>query len=501
MNKLSLVISFCVFLVTGNVNAQTNHLKPRTIVTTDGEVDDQDSFIRFLLYANEFNIEGLVYSSSQWHYKGDGKGTLFTSEMPYTQKRYGQRSELRWPGTEWMQQLIGKYAMVYDKLSKNANGYPTSQYLLGKVKVGNIDFEGEMERNTEGSDYIKQILLDKNPGPVYLQIWGGTNTVARALKSIEEQYKNTAQWKDVYEKVSKKTIIYAVLDQDATYQKYVAPNWPKIKVLYNANQFWCFAYPWSQVVPAELQPYLQGKWFRENIKFNHGPLMDNYYLWGDGQKITNDPEHTQGYMQDAVKNGHGQYDFLSEGDSPSYLFLLDVGLRNMEDASYGSWGGRMSRSASNPFRWEDGKEVMDYNPFTKKMDAAFPQTRWIKELQNDFAARAGWCVKSYKEANHAPLVKLAGANTIVKRKGDKVPLAGNATDPDGNSLQYHWWQYKEAGTYKGAVDISEAEKQYSSFIVPSDVKNGETIHIILEVTDNGTPALTRYQRLIVTIKE
>lgn len=40
-------------------------VKPRTIVTTDGEVDDMDSFIRMLLYANEFELEGLVYSSSQ----------------------------------------------------------------------------------------------------------------------------------------------------------------------------------------------------------------------------------------------------------------------------------------------------------------------------------------------------------------------------------------------------------------------------------------------------
>ena len=58
--------------------------KPRVVVTTDGEIDDIDSFIRFLLYTNEFDIEALVYSSSQWHYAGDGQGTLFTSEMERT---------------------------------------------------------------------------------------------------------------------------------------------------------------------------------------------------------------------------------------------------------------------------------------------------------------------------------------------------------------------------------------------------------------------------------
>src|SRR5262245_43993065 len=82
--------------------------KPRTIVTTDGEVDDQDSFIRLLLYSNEFELLGLVYSSSQWHYKGDGKGTKFISEMESTKDRYGERTELRWPGTTWMQEFIDR---------------------------------------------------------------------------------------------------------------------------------------------------------------------------------------------------------------------------------------------------------------------------------------------------------------------------------------------------------------------------------------------------------
>ena len=247
--------------------------KPRTIVTTDGEVDDQDSFIRMLLYANEFNILGLVYSSSQWHYTGDGKGTRFTSEMKMTRDLYGERTELRWPGTDWMSEFIDLYASAYPNLKAHAPGYPKPEYLKSLIRVGNIVFEGEMERDTEGSDFIKNILLDNSTEPVYLQIWGGTNTVARALLSIEQQYKNSPQWESVRKKVSEKAILYAVLDQDATYQKYVAPHWPDIRVFYNASQFWNFAYPWPNVVPKELQPFLRGKWFKENIKFNHGPLL------------------------------------------------------------------------------------------------------------------------------------------------------------------------------------------------------------------------------------
>ena len=89
------LLIFSSFQTTG----QSRKEKPRTVVTTDGEVDDVDSFIRMLLYANEFDLQGLIYSSSQWHYAGDGKGTKFISEMPNTAERYGERSELRWPGT------------------------------------------------------------------------------------------------------------------------------------------------------------------------------------------------------------------------------------------------------------------------------------------------------------------------------------------------------------------------------------------------------------------
>lgn len=475
--------------------------KPRTIITTDGEVDDVDTFIRMLLYSNEFDVVGLVYSSSQWHYKGDGKGTKFTSEMPGTAKRYGERTELRWPGTTWMEEYISKYAQVYPNLVKHAKGYPTPPYLKSLVRIGNIDFEGEMSRDTEGSDFIKKILLDNNPSPVYLQIWGGTNTVARALKSIEDQYKNTADWVKIAKKVSDKAIIYAVLDQDATYQKYVAPNWPRIRVLYNSDQFWSFAYLWPRVVPAELQPYLAGKWFAEHVKFKHGPLLDAYYLWGDGQKIAGDPEHTHGGMDEARKFDRSQYDFISEGDSPAFFYLIDVGLRNKEDVSYGGWGGRMVQSKTNPYRWEDGKTVTDFDPYTQKPEAAYPQTRWIPVLQNDFAARADWCVKSYKEANHAPVVTLNQARDLRVKPGQTVPLSGSATDPDGEAVSYRWWQYEEIDSYGGKVIIQQPTQAKTSFVVPKDAVAGNTIHLILEVTDTKVPRLTRYQRVIATVAD
>ena len=120
--------------------------KPRTIVTTDGELDDVDSFIRMLLYANEYNVEGLIISSSQWHYKGDGKGTKFISEMEMTKNLYGERTELRWPGEQWIYDLVDAYTKVYPNLKKHAEGYPTGEHLRSLIRIGNIDFEGDMEK-------------------------------------------------------------------------------------------------------------------------------------------------------------------------------------------------------------------------------------------------------------------------------------------------------------------------------------------------------------------
>lgn len=270
--------------------------------------------------------------------------------------------------------------------------------------------------------------------------------------------------------------------------------------MYNQDQFWSFAYLWPRVVPDEIKPWLKGKWFAENIKFNHGPLLENYYRWGDGTQIENDPEHIHGDMAIAKQYGLDQYDFISEGDSPAFLYLTDVGLRSLEEASYGGWGGRILPSATNPGRREDGKHVTDFNPFTKKQDPAFPQTRWIPAIQNDFAARADWCVKPYKEANHAPLVAINKSGNIRSRPGSSITLRATVSDPDNNSVQFKWWQYEEVGSHKGKVSIRHAEGNKAEILIPANARKNETIHIILVVSDNGSPSLTRYQQVIITVK-
>lgn len=494
-----ILIRLFLLLTMAASQAQDPDLK-RTIVTTDGEIDDVDTFIRMLLYSNEFELQGLVYSSSMWHYKGDGKGTMFTSEMEWTKKLYGERTDLRWPGTEWIEDLLVGYASVYPNLILHSKLYPSPEKLSGLIRIGNINFEGEMEQRTEGSDLIKERLLDNDHRELFLQAWGGTNTIARALKSIEEDYKNSPEWPKIKDKVSRKAIIYTILDQDATYKNYIGPKWPEIQVFYNANQFWSFAYAWKRVVPPSQQPFLEGSFMGANIIRNHGPLLEKYYSYGDGQKQEGDPNHFEGditKISNTERGSFGQYDFISEGDSPAFLHLVDVGLDNYEDPSRGGWSGRFELAADNPYRYEDGERIADFNPESGELDKNYPQTRWIKAMQLDFAARADWCVLPYEQANHPPAVTVATGNLYTAQPGSTLNVIVNATDPDGHPVALKAWAYAEAGD--GTVSL-KMEGNELSVTVPESARNGEEYHVIVEGTDTGFPSLTRYGRIIIWIK-
>ncbi len=99
------------------------------------------------------------------------------------------------------------------------------------------------------------------------------------------------------------------------------------------------------------------------------------------------------------------------------------------------------------------------------------------------------------------MVKLTHALDLKAKPGETVKLGAEGTsDPDGDKLNYQWWQYSEADTYEGTIDIANAAKQDASFTVPGDGGKGKTIHVICEVTDDGTPPLTRYRRVVVEIE-
>ena len=67
------------------------------IVTCDPELDDSNSLIRYLLYSSDFDTEGIIYASSQFHWKGDGKGT--TQYIPG--REYARPGRDLGPQTHW----------------------------------------------------------------------------------------------------------------------------------------------------------------------------------------------------------------------------------------------------------------------------------------------------------------------------------------------------------------------------------------------------------------
>ena len=59
--------------------------------------------------------------------------------------------------------MLKAYAEVYHNLRTQDPDYPTPAELLSRVKIGNIDFEGEMGQDTAGSNLIKKLMLDNDP--------------------------------------------------------------------------------------------------------------------------------------------------------------------------------------------------------------------------------------------------------------------------------------------------------------------------------------------------
>ena len=235
--------------------------KTRVIVTSDGEIDDQCSMVRFLLYANEWDIEGVITSSSQYHWQGH-----------------------KWPGDDWIKPYLDAYAQVYPNLRKHDAGYPTPDYLRERTLLGNVKTEGEMDEVTPGSELIVKVLLDKKDDrPVWVQAWGGTNTIARALKTIEEMHPERMN------EVAAKLRFFFIWEQDATYQTYIRPHWGKYGIpTIISDQFEAIAYRWKQVQPEEMQRYFEGAWMKANILENHGALCALYPAHKNGDKDFDD---------------------------------------------------------------------------------------------------------------------------------------------------------------------------------------------------------------------
>jgi hypothetical protein len=251
---------------------------------------------------------------------------------------------------------------------------------------------------------------------------------------------------------------------------------------------------------------ISNKWLAEHIQQGHGALGEAY------------PDVAYGM----------------EGDTPSWLGLIPNGLSDPEHPDWGGWGGRYELyqpaiAVTNPSTFIRGvftdgvpiepesrpiwtNAIDDYTPLVSgeygratltgtKSIRDFKATiwRWRDDFQNDFAARMDWATKSYREANHPPVIVLDQPEAFTVRSGEQFKLGAHASDPDGDSLGFYWFQYPEAGTYKKAIPLTVAENLAEIDLMAPKVDKTERVHFILRVTDKGTPPLSRYKRFIVTI--
>jgi len=482
--------------------------KPRVIVTCDPELDDNNSMIRFLLFSTDFDVEGLVYASSRFHWKGDGKGTtqyIKGREYSSNGRNLGPQTSWRWAeGERFIDDLVEAYELVYPNLNIHNPNYPTPEELKSKIYVGNVEFEGDISHDTPGSDRIKEILLDDDPRPVFIQVWGGPSTGSRALKSIEEEYKDTPEWESIKAKVSAKAKFCLSGLQDLSYQEYVQPNWPDVEsVLLNAGVV-SLGYGAKRSVSGTKDTlYFSSEWTLKNVK-SKGVFGEHYRVWGDGRQMAKgdftDYFGEKGYTADDLREmGYwvwtpplAEGNFISEGDTPMYLNLIGNGLRADKGQEYGGWAGRKKELS------DEEKTAGFTAPYAMgaKKDEVLPD--FLPAIQNNFAARLNWSVTSeYSDANHEPVIE--GPLEMRAAAGSTVKLDVNVSDPDENEFSTTWMQFK-VGSYKGDVSFANSTDPSTSVSIPNDAVSGDTIHLILTATDNQTPSMTSYHRIILTIE-
>jgi hypothetical protein len=525
--------------------------KPRVVITQDPELDDVNTVIRALLYSTDFRIEGLVYSSASIHFKGDGKGTTqYIAGREYTRMGHGPVTSWRWPVRDkekWIDEIVDAYAAVYANLKVHEPDYPAPTELKSRITWGNVEFDGDYSKDTDGSNLIKSLLLDDRPGPLFVTAGGGQSTIARALKSIYDDHARTPGWDAIRSKVSRKLVIIPWGDQDGTNARYIRPNWPDVATWPLAMIE--FGYGARGAHTPENQVYLGTEWTRENVS-SRGPFGALYRVWGDGKQmapgdmtdyfgqtgLTADALRAKGYMVWTPPQEKGS--FISEGDTPTFLNLLANGLRAYEDGSWGGWGGRVRADGSGfprfgppvtPAGPDDPGIAMGLAPAGSTANAPPPaappaarteggappararqqpsahltlvNARFFAAAQHDFAARLKWSVTpTFTGANHAPAVKIDGPLSRHVRAGQTVDLRGAVTDPDRDPVTVSWWHYQDAGTYPAGIAIPNATQLRTELQVPADARPGQTIHVILEATDGGSPALTRYQRVVLTVQ-
>ena len=451
--------------------------KPRLFVLTDieNEPDDAMSLVRLLTYANQIEIEGLAATTST-HQK--------------------QRV-----APERIRQIVRAYGEVRDNLEQHEAGFPSGDDLLGVVTEG-LPVYGMLGvgagNDSPASEALIGAIDKEDPRPLWVTAWGGPNVLAQALWKLRET-RSTTDLKTAIAKLR----VYTISGQD--------DSGPWLR-----EQFPDLFYVASPGISAG-GAYHHATWSGISGDYFHGR-----FVGADFSLVTNEWLDKNIRRKGALGKEYPLWEYLMEGDTPSFLNLIDNGLSDPEHPDWGGWGGRYEfylprkqkwflQAESRPF-WTDAEDEVFGTDGRWHTSNHATIWRWREAYQNDFASRMDWTVKPYDEANHPPIPKLATADRLTAKRGDIIHLSAEGSiDPDGDALSYRWFYYGEAGTFTcstgtsgQSLPIDNFDQIEASFQIPtrSFMPPGTgTLHVILAVTDHGTPRLTRYQRIIVDVQE
>lgn len=437
------IIVFLVILTLGGIE-ETYAENNRIIVLSDiggSDPDDQQSMVHLLTLLDCIDLEGIIY---QHAWVSFNKG----NEVTVTEK------------------IFDAYEKVWPNLQIHSQGFPEAKALRQLTKHGQKEaaMKGVGEgKDSPGSEWIIQVVDKDDSRPVWITTWSGINTLAQALWKV----RNTRTPNEV-KKFVQKIRVYDILGQDDA-GAWIVTQFPELVYIRNKA-----VYGWTP----------DDNWTAQKVQ-SIGELGKEYpkRIWA------------------------------TEGDSPSFLYVVNNGLNHPEYPDWGGWGGRFDVTAQADIRSMDwvvrsGLDETKYDPYYmlgSAKEGADAIRLWQQDIFNDFEARMQWShTGTYQSANHHPIAKIgkdSSTSVVYKtiKAGKTLKLeAGKSVDPDGNTLSYQWFYYPQPGNYKGKLHFTDNQSTLL-LDIPHDAQDC-TLHLILRVTDNGTPALTSYRRIVVKVK-
>jgi hypothetical protein len=452
MKLLTLISVLCVACARGAFSNDgpaggTERQPPlRLIIETDagGDPDDEQSLVRFLVYANEFDVEGII------------------ANRPAARDRENV-NPVR-DGLGIVRRLVSAYGQCYTNLVQHDARYPRPEQLLALTVAGYKDAE-------DGVQLIIRAVDNPDPRPVWFCNWGtdhgsSESCLKRALDRVLRE-----RGPDGYA-AFKRRLRLSSDDRFGEHTMSLMPPFPLwIDTLRPPmdNKRWYHRF-------SALTAKAGGFDLRRDVLTGHGPLGALY------------PTNT-GMPQ-------------KEGDTLMFLYLIPTGMNEPNEPTWGSWAGRYGpreESAGKPYYWANQKD--EWRGRTNRDNVL---ARWAADFQNDFRARMDWCVKPRAAANHRPVAMLNGQGgaailRLDAKPGGVIELDSRGScDPDGNALACDWFVYREAGTCPSAIALSATSGPATSFIAPA-LKQSGTVHVILKISDDGQPPLCSYRRALVTI--